>query len=439
MSIFNFRKRPAGYGGEEKAETYDFFEIAAFFRCDSHKQALGVLSEQTCSDLGLDDLFMFIDRTASRVGQQYLYNLMRTIPAKEGEIKANEAIIETFSADFEGHASVVKELHTLQAVEAYSIAPLLQTEHPPIPAWWQFVLRVCSLLPTLFLLLFLFYKLVPALLLLVVAILVNGVLHYRNKHNGLGYLVSMPQLMKMLDAAGKLAADPLLFVISKKVPEALASLETLRRSSKSLRIESRLDNDLAVILWAITEIIKIFFLIEPLSYNKTVRLLKDKNAAIETVFRFIGLADSLSSVAFLRKGLPSYCLPEQPDGEVRVEADGMYHPLVENCVPNAIGIQGRSVLFTGSNMSGKTTFIRTLGVNILVAQTLNTAFARRMRLQMPVMIHAALMLSDSLSDGKSFYMKEWNRSVTCFLTAKANRPTFSCWMRYLKERTRLNG
>ena len=34
MSIFNFRKRPAGYGGEEKAETYDFFEIAAFFRCD---------------------------------------------------------------------------------------------------------------------------------------------------------------------------------------------------------------------------------------------------------------------------------------------------------------------------------------------------------------------------------------------------------------------
>ena len=87
MSIFNFRKHPAGYGGEEKAETYDFFEIAAFFRCDSHKQALGVLSEQTCSDLGLDDLFMFTDRTASRVGQQYLYNLMRTIPAKDAFLR----------------------------------------------------------------------------------------------------------------------------------------------------------------------------------------------------------------------------------------------------------------------------------------------------------------------------------------------------------------
>lgn len=406
MSIFNFRKRPAAYGGEEKAETYDFSEIAAFFRCDTHKQALGVLSEQTCSDLGLDDLFMFTDRTASRVGQQYLYNLMRTIPEKDGEIKANEAIIEKLSADSEEHASVVKELQILQAVEAYSIAPLLQTEHPPVSAWWQFVLRVCSLLPTFFLLLFLFYKLVPALLLLFAALLVNGVLHYRNKHNGLGYLVSMPQLIKMLDAAGKLAVDPLLSAISRNVPGALASLETLRRSSKSLRIESRLDNDLAVILWSITEMIKIFFLIEPLAYNKMVRLLKDKNAAIETVFRFVGLTDSLSSVAFLRKRLPYYCLPGQPDVEVRMEADEMYHPLVEDCVSNTISIKGRSILFTGSNMSGKTTFIRTLGVNILAAQTLNTAFARQMQLQMPVMIHAALMLSDSLSDGKSFYMKE---------------------------------
>ena len=79
---------------------------------------------------------------------------------------------------------------------------------------------------------------------------------------------------------------------------------------------------------------------------------------------------------------------------------------MENCVSNTISIKGRSILFTGSNMSGKTTFIRTLGVNILAAQTLNTAFARQMQLQMPVMIHAALMLSDSLSDGKSFYMKE---------------------------------
>ena len=89
-----------------------------------------------------------------------------------------------------------------------------------------------------------------------------------------------------------------------------------------------------------------------------------------------------------------------------METEEMCHPLLENCVANTIRIEGRSILFTGSNMSGKTTFIRTLGVNMLAAQTLHTAFARRMQMKAPVMIHAALMLSDSLSDGKSFYLKE---------------------------------
>lgn len=69
------------YGGEEKTEDYNFFEISSFFRFDKHQRALGVLSEQTCADLGFEDLFMFSDRTVSRVGQQYLYNLMRTISA----------------------------------------------------------------------------------------------------------------------------------------------------------------------------------------------------------------------------------------------------------------------------------------------------------------------------------------------------------------------
>lgn len=107
-----------------------------------------------------------------------------------------------------------------------------------------------------------------------------------------------------------------------------------------------------------------------------ITLLKDKNRQIETVFRFVGLADSLSSVAFLRKSLPYYCLPEKPEGEVRMETEEMFHPLLKNCVANTIRIEGRSILFTGSNMSGKTTFIRTLGVNMLAAQTLHTAFAR---------------------------------------------------------------
>lgn len=399
-------KKISNYQGEKKTEDYNFFEISSFFRFDTHQKALGVLSDQTCSDLGFDDLFMFADRTVSRVGQQYLYNLMRTISDKANEIEQNEPIISQLETHPEWHEELAKDLHILNSADAYSIAPLLELGHPVVPSWKKILFRICSLLPTLFLALFCLSQSGVCLLLFIATILVNGAIHYGNKQNNLNYITSIPQLIRLLNISGKLCKNPLFPEIGKKVPDALSSLEPLRKASGHLRMESKMDSDMAILAWAIAECFKIFFLAEPVAYNKVVTLLKDKNRDIETVFRFVGLADCLSSVVFLRMSLPYYSLPEQPSGDVRVEANDMYHPLLENCVANTIRIEGRSILFTGSNMSGKTTFIRTLGINILTAQTLHTAFARSMRLKSPVMIHAALMLSDSLADGKSFYLKE---------------------------------
>lgn len=406
MNIRKPWKQTPSYKGEEKAESYNFFDISSFFRFDTHRNALGVLSDQTCSDLGFENLFMFSDRTASRVGQQYLYNLMRIIPDKAGEIERHEALINELSSHPDLQEELVKDLQILNTHEAYSIASLMGIGFPAVPVWRKILFRICGFLPALFLLLLYFYQAGAWLLLLIAAILVNGVIHYGNKPNNLNFLISIPQLIRLLNISGKLSKNPLFTELGKEVPEALSSLETLRKASGHLRMESKMDSDLAVILWAIMECVKIFFLAEPIAYHKVITLLKDKNRQIETVFRFVGLADSLSSVAFLRKSLPYYSLPGKPEGEVRMETEEMFHPLLKNCVANTIRIKGRSILFTGSNMSGKTTFIRTLGVNMLATQTLHTAFARRMQMKTPVMIHAALMLSDSLSDGKSFYLKE---------------------------------
>ena len=84
---------------------------------------------------------------------------------------------------------------------------------------------------------------------------------------------------------------------------------------------------------------------------------------------------------------------------------GVYHPLIEECVPNTLDTFGKSVLLTGSNMSGKTTFIRTVALNMLCALTLDMCFAesfsgRRMR------IHSAINLHDNILESQSFYMKE---------------------------------
>ena len=125
---------------------------------------------------------MFSDRTASRVGQQYLYNLMRIIPDKAGEIERHEALINELSSHPDLQEELVKDLQILNTHEAYSIASLMGIGFPAVPVWRKILFRICGFLPALFLLLLYFYQAGAWLLLLIAAILVNGVIHYGNKH-----------------------------------------------------------------------------------------------------------------------------------------------------------------------------------------------------------------------------------------------------------------
>src|SRR5690606_21067574 len=82
-----------------------------------------------------------------------------------------------------------------------------------------------------------------------------------------------------------------------------------------------------------------------------------------------------------------------------------YHPLLVGFVSNSIALKNKSALLTGSNMSGKTTFIRTIGINAILAQTINTCFAREFI--MPALkIHSVIRISDDLLSDKSYYFEE---------------------------------
>jgi DNA mismatch repair ATPase MutS len=88
-----------------------------------------------------------------------------------------------------------------------------------------------------------------------------------------------------------------------------------------------------------------------------------------------------------------------------IDAQEIYHPIIENCVCNSILVDGNSILLTGSNMSGKTSFIRTIGINIITGLTLNTCFAQKMCFPR-MRIFSAIRLSDNLMNDRSYYFEE---------------------------------
>ena len=91
--------------------------------------------------------------------------------------------------------------------------------------------------------------------------------------------------------------------------------------------------------------------------------------------------------------------------EDKILAKQVYHPLIVNCVPNNICVSNKSILLTGSNMSGKTSFIRTIGLNMITGLTINTCFAASMTIPR-LRIYSVIRISDDLLNDKSYYFEE---------------------------------
>ena len=92
-------------------------------------------------------------------------------------------------------------------------------------------------------------------------------------------------------------------------------------------------------------------------------------------------------------------------GWLAFELVQVVHPLIEGCTANTLTLDGTGLLLTGSNMSGKTTFIRTVMLNALLGETLCTCFAERFTA--PYMrLHSSIRISDDITEGTSYYLQE---------------------------------
>ncbi len=175
---------------------------------------------------------------------------------------------------------------------------------------------------------------------------------------------------------------------------------------KFIGFEKDLGNDFSGTGWALTELVKIFFNLEYIIFYSFIDSISKERESIDKLFCFIGEIDSAISVASLKAGNPLVCTPVFSQ-EKRLLADELVHPLIENCVSNNVDLDGKSMLLTGSNMSGKTTFIRTVAINALLAQTLNVVFATKYTAPF-FKIYTSIRITDDLLDDTSYYLEEVN-------------------------------
>jgi hypothetical protein len=117
--------------------------------------------------------------------------------------------------------------------------------------------------------------------------------------------------------------------------------------------------------------------------------------------------EALSSLACLHYEQPDHVFPELVPGEMSIECRAIRHPLVVDCVPNDMELTNtrQLLIVSGSNMSGKSTLLRTIGTNAVLALAGSPVRAESMRL-CPLNIGASIRTSDSLDGGISRFYAE---------------------------------
>ncbi|MBL7843873.1 MAG: DNA mismatch repair protein MutS [Cyclobacteriaceae bacterium] len=385
-----------------KKESFDFDRISKY--ADTIKESkFHRLTNQTIEDIDFYGLFAFIDRTTSKVGQQFLYK--KLLEPTSNTTDQSEGLISLFSTDKQLREEVQLELIKLNNNGAYYISSLLKDKLLEKPKWFNLLILDITIVAGLMALSFKFPVLVIAL---IVPVTLNMFLHYWNKNNTFQFLKSFPQLNNLINVSKVLVKKGDQFY-DKSIEDGVLNLKSFQQKIALINFDNGtgIQSELSQLGTYLTELIKAIFLIEVFTLFRLTKELENKKASIQLLFDYVGGIDSSISVASLRAGNIKTCIPTFVSYSKEFHAKGIFHPLIEDCVKNDLLINGKSILITGSNMSGKSTFLRTLAINSLLAQTIYTCFADEFT--SPILKQfSSIRIDDNLFDGKSYYFQEVN-------------------------------
>lgn len=386
--------------GKPKTESYYFEGIKSFSEIlNGHK--FHQLTEQTINDIDFFNLFKFVDRTTSKIGQQFLFK--KLIEPTDNLIDPSQKLIDLFTTDSELREEVQIELLKLSNTDNYYIPTLLQENLLERPKWLKYLKFDLVLLFSVFLISFKF----PIFFIVVLLIIsFNLLLHYWSKTNAFQFIKSFPQLNILVNVSKILTKKDKL-PVDKSLEFHIQNLRPFQRKLHLLNFDNKggIQGEMEFLINYVFELLKGFFLIEVFTLFRVTKELETKQESIIALFNFVGNIDTCISVASLRAGDLITCTPKLTKDTNEVILKDIFHPLIDDCVTNNLSIGGKSILITGSNMSGKSTFLRTFCINSILAQTIYTCFGNKF--VSPILKqYSSIRIDDNLFQGKSYYFEE---------------------------------
>jgi DNA mismatch repair ATPase MutS len=388
----------SSFGKIPEQRKYKFESIETYH---SYNKAISdnsnTIDNITWDDLDMSLVFKRINSCLTSVGEEYLYDTLHQLKKEENILLKREQLISYLEDNPDERLNLQMDLAGAGKYNYNNIASFI-FDSKSKSLKYTFIYNILALIPVICIAVAV-SGMQMGIFCFVLSSILNGIIYYRTKANIERELSAIRYFSSILQCLNKICKN--------KKYESVPFFNELRNSfiifkplaKKISNILQRDFSDMAVF----AEYIKIIFLIDIRNYNKAINRITKYSDDFHTLYKSLGEIDMAICVLSFRKSLPYYCQPIIHN-EKDLCFENLYHPLISNPVSNTEKINNNSII-TGSNASGKSTFIKALAVNGILAQTIHTCAAKEFNLRFSLII-TSMAVRDNISEGDSYFITE---------------------------------
>lgn len=370
-----------------------------------HKED-GQLDDITWNDLNMDDVFKRINYTHSATGEEYLYYMLRSAGRREKDLVHLEEVVSAMTGNQDRMVQLQVYLSEMGYTGKHSLYDYIENlDTLGERGNFKHYLADALYIPLILLAPF---QLTLSITGIAVLSIYQIVSYFKDHKEMEPYIISFAYIMRLIGACEKVSRMELPACEGELagMKECIQKMQGVRRGSFWVftASDSRTSgNPLELIM----DYIRMIFHLDLIIFNTMLKQLRLHVRETDELISHAGFLEAAVSVSMLRASLKNgWCAPDFIGEEEPVELllEKGYHILLEDPVENSISAS-RGVLLTGSNASGKSTFLKMVALNAVLAQTLHTCTAGVYRA--PVFkVYSSMTLRDDLAGGESYYIVE---------------------------------
>ncbi len=370
-----------------------------------------VVDDKSWSDLEFPAFFKAIDTATTPVGRQCLYAQLRTYEYSAVELEARYSSYRALVVNQEQRERLQLALRPLEGDESAYIADLLVGPDPDRVRFGRFLLpwtlfTVAAVATGLLHWIPLWGAAIPPLINAIVAFRADAKLSHQ--------VSSLLALTRMLDVARRITALQRLgsFALLDRLAFEARKRDLLKAQLRPLALLDRLRSVHPAS--GLVVLANVFFLLKLTAYARSINRFAATRSEWLSTYTGVGSIDAAVTVAGFIHRYPSHCRPAHASSTIEI-ING-YHAFISVPVKNSVTLVDRSALISGSNMAGKTTFIKMIAMNAVLGHTLGICLADRAVLpRSPV--KAVIKGDQSVLQGKSRYFAEAEAIRECLAEA----------------------